>query len=51
MENGNRELGMRTGKWKWGMGTKNRNENIILVGKIFLLSQNNILNTLRAIFI
>lgn len=33
------------------MGTGNENEKIILVEKVFLLSQNSILNTHRAILI
>ena len=34
-----------------GMGTGNRNENIILARKVFVLFQNSILNMRMAIFI
>ena len=40
-----------SGEWEWEVGKENRNENIILVGKFFLLSQNCNLNTCRVISI
>ena len=40
--------GMGNGNGEWD---QERDENIILLGKFFLLSQNNIVNTHRANFI
>ena len=39
----NGEQAMGNGNGEWGMGAVDGNKNIILVGKLFLLSQNSIL--------